>query len=214
MNPTEPYLIYFLDVYKRIVELKYRVAGRSYTPSKFTDLIRRQFDAVTFIVKTERDPAVDPDQVIVAGLYDCYDDAEMLPSITITLCYHPEQETYFVDLINWNQFAFDLAECVGHEMVHMHQYKIGRAPALREYQNPTNTEPTLDQKYLGDESEIEAYGFSIAAEMFMFKKSIQDCVMYFVYQQTFETDTKIVLQLEQQVEQYFKTLEQLYEQTN
>lgn len=214
MNTTEPYLIYFLDVYKRIVELKYRVAGRSYTPSKFTDLIRRQFDAVTFIVKTERDPAVDPDQVIVAGLYDCYDDAEMLPSITITLCYHPAQETYFIDLINWDQFAFDLAECVGHEMVHMHQFKLGRMPELDEYQHPTSLEPTLDQEYLGDESEIEAYGFSIAAEMFMFKKSIQDCVMYLVYQQTFETDKQIVLQLEQQVEQYFKTLEQLYEQTN
>jgi len=212
MHPTEPYLIYFLTTYRRIAELKYRVAGRSYTPAKFTDLIRRQFNASAFVVKTERDPAVDPDQVIVAGLYDCHDDSEMLPSITITLCYHPAQETYFADLINWEQFTFDLAECVGHEMVHMHQYKFGRVPALKEYKSPTDAETTLDQEYLGDESEIEAYGFSISAEMFMFKKSIQDCVMYGVYQETFAKDTRIVLQLEQKVEQYYKILEQLYEQ--
>ena len=212
MQYTEPYLIYFLSGYKRIIELKHRVAGRSYTPAKFTNMIRRQFNASAFIVKTERDPAVDPDQIIVAGLYDCHDDSEMLPSITITLCYHPEQTTYFADLINWDQFAFDLAECVGHEMVHMHQYKFGRVPALKEYQSPTGLETTLDQDYLGDESEIEAYGFSIAAEMFMFNKPIQDCVMYGVYQETFASDTRIVLQLEQQVEQYFKTLERIHEQ--
>jgi hypothetical protein len=214
MQPIEPYLIYFLTAYKRIMDLRFRVAGRSYTPAKFTDLIRRQFNASAFIVKTDRDPAVDPDQVIVAGLYDCHDDSEMLPSITITLCYHPAQNTYFVDLINWGQFAFDLAECVGHEMVHMNQYKFPRVPALKEYKSPTGKEPTLDQDYLGDESEIEAYGFSIAAEMYMFKKPIQDCVMYGVYQETFASDTRIVLRLEQQVEHYYKSLERLNEQIN
>ena len=214
MHPTEPYLIYFLTAYKRIMDLRFRVAGRSYTPAKFTDLIRRQFNAAAFIVKTDRDLAVDPDQVIVAGLYDCHDDSEMLPSITLTLCYHPAQNTYFVDLINWGQFAFDLAECMGHEMVHMNQYKFPRAPALKEYKSPTGEETTLDQEYLGDESEIEAYGFSIAAEMCIFKKSIQDCVMYGVYQETFASDTRIVLQLEQQVEHYYKSLERLNEQIN
>ena len=205
-----PYLVMYTVVYDRLQKLKQRVAGRSYTASQFTNLLRRQLSRqTTFVFKTHRDYAVDPDSIIVSGLFDCYDYDNKLPSITITLSYHPEQDTYFVDTLNWEQLAFDLAECVGHEMVHMHQHVFGRAPALKKYKSSDE-----EQAYLGGDDEIEAYGFSIAAEQHAFNKPLQECVMYGVYCRTFEADTKVVYKLEQQVQQYHKELGEIYEQTN
>ena len=207
---NKPHLSSFFTTHKKIKALGERVKGRSYSAADFTKLIRRQFNTTDFIFKTYKDYGVEPDFVVVAGLYDCYDDANMLPSITISLCYHPDQENYFIDLLDWEQFSFDLAECIGHELVHRDQHLNGRKPSLQEYKS--QKEPTSEQEYLGSEEEIEAYAFSIAAEMHSFNKPIHDCVMYGAYQETFASDTKIVLQLEKHVEQYKKTLEKIDEQ--
>lgn len=204
-----PYLVMYTEVYVRLLKLKQRIAGRSYTRSQFTNLFRRQFNAANFVVKTHRDFAVDPDSVIISGLFDSYEYDNKQPSITITLSYHPEQYTYFVDLLNWKQLAFDLAECMGHEMVHMDQHVFGRAPALKKYRSSDE-----EQAYLGGDDEVEAYGFSIAAEQHAFKKPLQECVMYGVYCETFKIDTKVVHKLEKHVEQYHKELGTIYEQIN
>ena len=113
----------FVDNYNAILALGQRLKGRSYIASEFTKQIRRQFSATDFVFKTARDYAVDPDMIVVAGLYDCYNDAGMLPSIEVSLCYHPEQQVFFVDNTNWMQLAFDIAECIGHEMVHREQFR-------------------------------------------------------------------------------------------
>jgi len=206
----QTHLTFFRDTLSRLLALGKRVSGRKYSAAEFTRLIRRQFSATDFVFKTYRDYGVDPDNIVVAGLYDSYDDDNMLPCMTITLCYHPEQDVYFADLLNWDQFAFDVAECVGHELVHRDQYSNGRKPALKEYVSKS-VDPAImhEQNYLGSEDEIEAYGFSIAAERWAFNKNLEDCVMYDVYKTTFDTDTRIVLQLEKQVSEYLEQLEQL-----
>ena len=207
------HLAVFADAHKKIKALGERIKGRSYSASELTKLVRRQFPATDFIFVTYRDYAVDPDMVVVAGLYDSNSDSEFLPSITVTMCYHPEQQAYFIDLLDWQQLSFDLAECIGHELVHRDQYKHKRKPSLKEYRS-THTDPKInsEQEYLGGEDEIEAYAFSIAAEMHTFSKPAHECVMYGVYQETFDTDTRIVLKLDTQIEQYKKLLEQLNEQ--
>lgn len=202
---TFPYLVAFFGTHNRLVALGKRVAGRKYSAAEFTRLIRRQFPSANFSFKTHRDYAVDPDSIIVSGTFDSVDESVGLPSINITLNYHPEQDTYFVDLLNWTQLAFDISECVWHEVVHRNQYTQGRK--LKPYKS---TDP--EQEYLGGQDEIEAYGFSIAAESFVFQKPFESCVMYGVYKTTFDTDLKIVLQLEKQVNSYLKQLEQVYEQ--
>lgn len=199
----------YTAVLDRLQKLKQRVAGSSYTASQFTNLLRRQLNTDAFVFKTHRDYAVDPDSIIVSGLFDCYDYDNKLPSITITLSYHPEQNTYFVGRLDWEQLAFDLAECVGHEMVHMDQHVFGRAPALKRYRSSNE-----EKSYLGGDDEIEAYGFSIAAEQHAFNKPLQECIMYGVYCGTFHDDTKVIYKLEQQVEQYHKELGTIYEQIN
>lgn len=205
----DTFIVLFLATYQKLLALGERVKGRNYTASNFTRLIRRQFPATDFSFRTQRDYAVDPDSVIVAGFYDPWDDKEMLPCIAVTLCYHPEQDLYFVDLLNWQQFSFDLAECIGHELVHRDQTRNGRKPKLKPY-----VSNNADQAYLGSEDEIEAYGFSIAAECSVFGKTPEQTPMWKAYQETFDTDAKVLLKLKQQVQQYLERMERINEQTN
>lgn len=206
---TQTHLDMFVVAYRLMQTLGERIKGRNYSASELTKIIRRQFSATDFVFKTARDYAVDPDMAVVAGLYDCYDDSQMLPSMTITMCYHPEQETFFVDLLNWQQLSFDIAECVGHELVHQDQWRNKRKPVLKPYDSDDE-----EKAYLGSEDEIEAYGFSIAAESVIFNKPKEECVMYNVYRETFDTDPSVVLKLQHQITAYTNKLEQLYEQTN
>lgn len=200
---TSPVAYYSL-IRGRLEKLKTNLVSRGFTAGEFTNIIRRQFSATDFIFRTQKDTAVDPDQIIVSGLYDPFDDSEMLPSITIALSYHPAQTKYFVQSMNWEQFCFDVIECIGHEMVHKHQQNSGRKSTLKKYNGTTD-----DQCYLGGEDEIEAYGFSIAAEMIAFNKTITECVMYGVYSETFSDDSQIIKKLEKEVKKYKQELEKL-----
>ena len=205
---------YFSSLLTKLEELGTRHAGKQFTASELTTLIRRQLPSIDFIVRTTRDTAVDPDMVVVSGLYDNHDDKQKIPSITITLCYHPVQDVYFVDLLNWKQFSFDIAECVGHELVHRKQHHDGSIQLMKPFRSKhLDGRIKEDQEYLGADDEIEAYGFSIASEMHTFKKPINECIMYNVYRATFETDPQIVTRLEKHVDNYYERLEQEYEQS-
>lgn len=200
----DTFIVLFSSTYQKLLTLGERVKGRNYTASNFTRLIRRQFPATDFSFRTQRDYAVDPDSVIVAGYYDPWDDSEMLPCISVTLCYHPEQDLYFVDLLNWQQFSFDLAECIGHELVHQDQTRNGRKPKLKPY-----ISDNADRAYLGSEDEIEAYGFSIAAECSVFGKTPDQTPMWQAYLTTFDNDAQVLLKLKQQVQQYLTRMERI-----
>lgn len=193
----------FFETYRRLLLLKDRYSSRTFSASDFTKVIRRQFPAADFSFRTHRDYAVDPDMVVVAGIYDCYNDSQFLPHTEITLCYHPEQDLYFGHLFDWQQISFDIAECVGHELVHRQQYKS--KSKLKSYTG------TNEQEYLGDESEIEAYGFSIAAESIVYNRPYTECTMYTVYKNTFDKDHSVIVKLQKQIVKYLEQLEPYHE---
>jgi hypothetical protein len=187
----------FIETHQKLLALAERYSNRVFRPSELTRLIRRQFPSADFIFYTSRDYAVDPDMILVSGLYDCEAEMQLQPPIEITLSYHPEQTEY--TNINWAQLAFDVSECIGHEQIHQQQYC--NLAELTEYAG------TEEQEYLGHGCEIEAYGFSIAAESFVYRKHHTECAMYQVYCNTFDTDRSVLLQLEKQIIKYIKELE-------
>lgn len=178
-----------------------------------TKIIRRQFSATDFSFRTHRDAAVDLDMIIIAGTYDCFNDTQGVPYVEITLCYNPNQSYYFTNLLDWKKISFDIAECIGHEIVHQvqHKTKTKLTPYTSNHTNPVLQE---DQEYLGDESEIEAYGFSIAAEMVTFNKPFTECDMYCAYLQTFDNDHSVIVKLEKQIRKYLMQLGVNNEQSN
>ena len=195
----------FFANYNRLLGLKEKYQSRTFKANEFTRLIRRQFLSRDFSFRTHKDYAVDPDMVITAGSYDCYYDGLGLPHTEITLCYHPEQDQYFGAALDWDQISFDVAECIGHELIHRSQHKSRRKLA-KYISSISDINKKAEQEYLGAEEEIEAYGFSIAAESKIFNKEYSNCAMYNIYTNIFDSDHSVVVKLEEQIVKYLTQL--------
>lgn len=205
----------FFEIYNRVARVaeKYGGPDKKFTPSEFTTLIRRQFAGADFVFKTVKDPVVDPDMIVVAGSYDPMADSLGEPSIEIALCYCPGQKYYFIDLINWERLCFDIAECMCHEGIHQIQYRKQRNQ--REFTNKLeDIDVNHDPDYLSNDLEIDAYGFSIAAESVTFMQHFTQCSMYKVYERTFDGNHMIMSKLEQHILKYLKYLEMTYDQAS
>lgn len=204
----------FFEIYDRVVVLAEKYGGQTkkVTPSEFTNIIRRQFAGADFLFKTIKDPAVELDMVIVAGSYDPMADSMGDPSIEICLCYNPDQKYYFTNLIDWEKLCFDVAECLCHEGIHQMQYRKQRSQ--KDFNvKLEDLDPTHDPDYLSNDLEIDAYGFSIAAESVMYAKHFSECSMYKVYEATFDNQPMVMVKLEEQILKYLKYLEITYEKS-
>jgi len=201
----------FFQHHRRLLKLGeyYKQSNRSVNACDMTKIIRRQFPAADYSFKTHRDIAVDPDMIIVSGFYDCYNDAQGLPHTEITLCYYPDQALYFPKLLDWSRLSFDIAECIAHEDIHRRQYQ--NKETLAPYSSKeTDPGKKREQEYLGDEAEIDAYGYSIAAEVMAFGCKYTDCNMYRVYREVFDNDYSVVLKLQKKISKYLIQLESEY----
>jgi hypothetical protein len=152
-------------------------------------------------------------------VYDREEDAQGFACIEVCLNYNPQEKHLDPELIDWKQLSFDIAECVGHELVHRKQ----RRHRARVYTSVLESGPLKDeQEYLGSGDEIEAYGFSIAADLAVNHASLDDINktdMWKVYSGTFENDQSVLIELEQHVRKYYSKLkggghEQNRRQTN
>jgi hypothetical protein len=208
----------FLALLERL--LKLQQPSQVIPASELTDIIRKGIKIPQVRLYTRRSPGVDFDTVNVGGLYDSYSDREGEPCVELALIYHPDQQHIDLAKLNWGQVCFDVAECVGHEFVHRDQYR--RKKKVRKYKSQdTDAEKREEQEYLGASDEIEAYGFTIAAEL----AEVHDCfeldhsklnevLMYRVYSSTFDTDQSVVLKLHKQISKYLRRLEIEYDKTN
>lgn len=208
----------FLTLLERL--LKLQQPSRVVTVSELTDIIRKGVKIPQVRLYTRRSPGVDYDTVNIGGTYESHLDQEGEPCIEISVIYHPEQQHIDLGKLNWGQVCFDVAECVGHEFVHRDQYK--RKKKLRKYKSQdTDSAKRDEQEYLGGSDEIEAYGFTIAAELAerhdcfeLDDAKLNEVLMYRVYSSTFDTDQSVVLKLHKQISKYLRRLEIEYDKTN
>ena len=188
------------------------------TPGQLTAVFRQAIKNPLVKVTTQRHSFVDIDQVCVGGNYDADEDQAHGLCVEVNLLYHPDQQHLVLDQTQWRRLCFDVAECVGHEFVHRAQAKRRRYRAIREYTSRVHCpHKKEEQEYLGTKEEIEAYGFSIAAELSAMhgafsidSPELEDIVMWRVYSSTFDTDQSVVLKLRQQISKYLCRLEADY----
>lgn len=202
-------------VLQRLLQLGeyYKNNSRRVSAGEVTKIIRRQFPAADYSFKTYRDPAVNTNMIVVSGFYDYFHDIQKLPHIEVSLSYCPGQTEFELAEINWEQLSFDIAECIGHEKIHRRQHR--RREKLKPYcSKEKDLELKREQEYLGDESEIDAYGFSIAYECVAFNKDLKDCAIYNLYKKVFDKDNSVLLKLENRISKYLIQLEPYNEQTN
>lgn len=192
------------------------------TPVLLTSMMRRRINHTDINLRRSTDASVDYNTVVISGSHDSTAQDQQDASIEIIMHFHPAQHTLHYSELDWPQLALDLAECVGHELVHRSQH-VRKKKKLKAYASE-HRDPVIKrhQEYLGHEQEIEAYGFSIAAQLaaghscFEFDPhTAQQVDMYNMYTDVFDHDQSIVLQLHTQISKYLRRLEITHnDQTN
>ena len=185
----------FYHVLEAIGNAPLVLTKKELTPVEITRFVRKQIKETSIKFRTRRSYIADADQILVGGTYDEDQD----PCIQIDLIYHPQVTEY--TLIDWHTLAADLAECIGHELVHQQQ---GR----RRYRSYASS--NKEQAYLGAGHEIEAYGFSVAADLVSRHggnyQARDQVFMYNVYKDTFSQDQSILLELDRHISKYLEQL--------
>jgi len=204
-----------ITIFEEMVALGEKTKDTEFTPTEFTRFLRSLVGNSDTKVNTTRDSNVDLDQVVVGGIYDPHEDESGNTSITIFVTYHPDQKTIKIADLDWHQLCVDLIECTGHEFVHQGQYRARRfdiGPHL--FVSGSEDEGTqLDQNYLGNPDEIEAYGYSIAIEIYLKYRPkkitsalVERTAMYKTYLNAFGIRHSVVEQLDQFIVKYYLQL--------
>jgi hypothetical protein len=161
---------------------------------------------------------------IVAGLYDCELDEEGKPPIEVEIIFPKRKETFLftqddVSKEHWGEFCIDFANILGHEFVHLNQFRRRNFNWSRPYKS-INTKPGIkeQQEYYGNSYEIDAYAFMAAAEMAMVSlfnpnqktTNLQKTDVYKTYTRWFDKKDPVVLKLELLSNRYYKRLKKQY----
>ena len=186
-----------------------------FTPAELTRFIRNIVGNSDTKVATSRDSNVDMDQIVIGGIYDPHDDEAGVQSITLYVTYNPDQKRIKIANLDWTQICIDLIECTGHEFIHQKQYR-SRNFDIGSYLFVSGSDDDsikLDQNYLGNPDEIDAYAYSIAVEIYLkyrprrlSLKYIQQTAMHKAYCTVFGKHHAITKQLTGYVDSYYTQL--------
>lgn len=206
----------FFEALRRVQSIALRHRGKTCTPAGITKLIRSQFQDSQLRFRTLKNYRVETGNWWIGGQYDPVDDQEDRACIHINLTFNPRQRKMKIDDLDWDNFAFHVADVVTHE--YLHQYYVRR----RGYQfglgygrkTIDHTYADTMKNYLGCEDEILAFGFSAAAEMLVYDRPFDQTQVARMYRRHFKTDQKVLLQLKKQTSKYIKRWEQSNEQTS
>jgi hypothetical protein len=201
----------FFDTLRRIRSIATKHSGKSFTPEGLTHLIRMQFHDPILKFHTHRSPDIPTNDWWINGTYDIVDDQDDLPCVHINLMFSTKKRKLQIDKLDWNQWAFHVADVMTHEYLHRYYVHNRGMRFGRGYQTRHMGEYERNMKdYLGCEDEILAYGFSCAAEMLCYQIPFEQTKTHKLYKKYFfKTDPKVVLKLKRQAIKYIKHLERL-----
>jgi len=161
---------------------------------------------------------------IVAGLYDCELDEDGKPPIEVEIIFPKRKETFSftqddVSKEHWGEFCVDFVNILGHEFVHLNQFRRRDFNWSRPYKS-LSTKPHIkeQQEYYGNSDEIDAYAFMAAAELVMNsifnpnrkKPDLEKTDVYKTYTRWFDKKDPVVVKLAALSDRYYKRLKKQY----
>ncbi len=192
--------------------------GLYYTPAKITKLFRELVNNDDIVFKTSRNPLIELGDVVVTGEYDCLDDMENYSSITIYVGFNPKETLLHVGApgaFNLKKLAINVVECLGHEQVKQtrHRSRNFDVNPVIFISGAQQDDDWQEQQFIGQEDEVEAFGYSIACEMFLKYRAnvltsqhLFKTLMYRVYSTQFGENHPIVNQLVSYTLSYYSKL--------
>lgn len=210
-------ILNYYPILKKRLQEKTNVA---FIPSEMTRFIRNLFDESDIIFKTIRNCNAMLDGAIVSGQYDPYSDKENFASINIYINYHPDQKIIQFSDFDSDCFLIELCDTIMHEQCHQNQYRKRKYKPPKIYKSLSDDRAKRnEEEYLGKCDEIEAYGCSIATEIFLkfdltiphlLDNELSEVRIFNMYCDTFGTTHKIVKELQKFVHLYLTQFNQQF----
>ncbi len=218
----------YFQLLKRLYDLYDRNAGKVVDAKFITRQIRKQIPFVECRIIGVRTLSVSSNSLNVSGLYDPEADEFGDPSITIEINY-PARKDFFsfteddMSRIHWSEFCIDFMNILGHEYMHLNQFRRRNFRWCKEYRSfdvcPKKKEI---QEYYGDPDEIDAYAFTAAADMAVEsfnpnkikQPKVERTRLYKTYVKYFDKKDPVIVKFVKLTNRYYKKLEQQYYATN
>ena len=109
---------------------------------------------------------IEKNQIWVGGMYYTDYDKERQKSIELSLCYRKNDKTINLSTRRFNRACNRIADVLLHEIIHMHQARKRNFKNLPGYSSTAeSSKQRIEQEYLGDNDEIDAYAFNMACEL-------------------------------------------------
>ena len=203
------------DHYQEMIKYGESISTKKFTVPEFTRLIRSLIATTDIRVRTARDKSILKNHIVISGTYDPEDDESNIPPIVIYVTYSNTQKKILMKDIDWPKLCLDLIECSGHEIVHQTQYRLRGFDVGNTIFVSLSTEESkrLEQEYLGNSDEVEAFGYSIAVDILIKEypkkitiKHISKTAMFKCYEAAFGREHKVVNQLLLYVVKYYEAL--------
>jgi hypothetical protein len=151
-----------------LAEISPKLVGQELTNTKFHSIISKHIRSQLPVKVVKRsDTKVEFNQVYTGGAYYSDDDKDRnRQCIEIVFVYNPIIGSVCITQHRFRKMCSLFADTILHELMHMRQYRSRKFKELPDYASSAEkTEQRLEQEYLGNPDEIDAYGFNIACEL-------------------------------------------------
>lgn len=116
--------------------------------------------------RKSREKQVDSGRVYIGGVYHTYYDEQREKSIELCFAYNPKDRILEMPTRHFNRVCVRIADVLLHEVIHMRQARKRKFKELPGYSSTAeSTKQRVEQEYLGDNDEIDAYAFNMACEL-------------------------------------------------
>lgn len=154
-------------IFTHICKLRSKLVNKELSIEKYHSILTHHLkNSFPLKFKKKKDYKVKSNEVWVGGMYYSDYDEQLKKSIEITLVYPGFEDTITIGANKFKRLAFNIADTLLHEIIHMHQYRNRQFKIIEDY-NSTASKSDIreEQSYLGCPDEIDAYGFNIACEL-------------------------------------------------
>jgi len=202
-----------------------RNQGKSLTSRNLVQKIQQAIPFTECKIVQNNTLAIYNTHLQVSGVYDPELDVDGLPPIEVEISFPKKQPAFTLDDSDltrqqWNNMIVDVAGTLGHEFIHMSQFRRRKFRWGRCYISNSQTQAVSDaQEYYGIPDEVDAYAWTAAANMThgLINNGepyrIEQTGIYQIYKTVFDKKHPVVLKLCKLSNRYYKLLERQYHDT-
>jgi hypothetical protein len=207
----------YFELLERLFGLYERVYNQRLTGDEFLKKIKAAVPFRECKITLVQSLNLLPNQLPVAGLYDAELDEAGHKPIEMEISIHKIRKHLLfnendIGPEQWAEFCIDFACILGHEFIHMHQFRRRDFKMNRPYAaSSLNAAKREQQCYYGDSDELDAYAWSAAANAVIEIKDsarrIERTNLYKTYTRVFDKNDPVVLKFVRKGNRYLKKLE-------